>query len=135
MRQPTRVDGHVGGEPELRFTPKGKPVASFSIANRAGQDEHGNQLTNWWRVTVWGTLAESINNLIGKGDFISCEGTADKPYVFQMKDTDGNVIMDDETGYPKMDAKYQLTAWKLTAIEYAERPLDAASLEEVVSEK
>ena len=132
MRQPTSIDGHVGGDPELRFTPKGKPVASFNLATKAGQDEHGNQLTTWWRVTVWGTLAESINKLIGKGDFINCAGTADKAYVYQMKDVDGNVLMDDDTGYPKMDAKYQMTAWRLTAIEYAERPLDVDSLESIV---
>lgn len=126
MKHPTTIDGRVGTTPELRFTAKGTPVCSFTLATKsADRDLDGNQLTEWVRVTCWAEHAEIVAKAISKGDLVSCQGNLGHPYVFQIKDTNGDVILDDETGYPKMDAKSEMTSWRTVAIEYAERPLEA----------
>jgi single-strand DNA-binding protein len=62
--------GYMGAMLEMRFTPNGAPVTSFSMAtNRIwkGQDGDVRKETDWHRVTAWGRLAEVINRYMGKG--------------------------------------------------------------------
>lgn len=63
--------GNVGRDPELRFTPSGAAVCEFSLAtNRRWTDRSSNEKreeTTWWRVTVWGQQAESVNQYVSKG--------------------------------------------------------------------
>ena len=69
--------GNVGGEPELRFTPNGKPVTSFSLAtNRTytRQDGEKEEVTTWFKVTCWNKLAETVNQFVNKGQQIYVEG-------------------------------------------------------------
>ena len=69
--------GNAGNDAELRYTPNGDGVASFSLAvgnrytNREGQqiDE-----TEWFRVTSWGRSAEFVSNYIKKGMQVYVEG-------------------------------------------------------------
>ena len=69
--------GNAGNDAELRYTPNGDGVASFSLAvgnrytNREGQqiDE-----TEWFRITSWGRNAEFVSNYIKKGMQVYVEG-------------------------------------------------------------
>ena len=69
--------GNAGNDAELRYTPNGDGVASFSLAvgnrytNREGQqiDE-----TEWFRITSWGRSAEFVSNYIKKGMQVYVEG-------------------------------------------------------------
>lgn len=68
--------GHLGGEPEMRFTPSGKAVTNFSLAvNRSYKrnDEWVDE-TDWFRVNAWERLAERCNESLGKGDAVLVEG-------------------------------------------------------------
>jgi single-strand DNA-binding protein len=61
--------GNVGGDPELRFTQSGMAVCSFSIAvnrNRKQGEEWVGE-TTWFRITVWGQQAETVNQYVQKG--------------------------------------------------------------------
>lgn len=61
MFNKTIVVGHLGRDPELRFTPSGQQVCSFSVAtSRSWTDQNGQQQekTTWFRVTAWGKLGE-----------------------------------------------------------------------------
>lgn len=74
--------GNVGRDPEMRYTPSGQPVTSFSVAtNRQYQANNGEQVkeTIWFRVTTWGKQAETCNQYIKKGSKVLVEGrlTAD----------------------------------------------------------
>ena|SRR5688572_4321262 len=77
------IVGNVGKDPEMRYTPSGQAVTSFSVAsNRSFTDSHGEQVkeTVWFRVTTWGKQAEVNNQYVRKGMKVLVEGrlTADK---------------------------------------------------------
>jgi single-strand DNA-binding protein len=69
--------GNLGHEPELRYTAKGNPVTTFSLAtsrgmkNAAGENE---EKTYWHRATVWGKRAESCAKYLTKGSSVYLEG-------------------------------------------------------------
>ena len=69
--------GNVGRTPELRYTPDGRPIASFSVAtNRSFQDRAGQRQeeTEWHRVVSFGRLAEICGQYLEKGRPIYLEG-------------------------------------------------------------
>ncbi|HEY0078448.1 MAG TPA: single-stranded DNA-binding protein [Pyrinomonadaceae bacterium] len=71
------VVGNLGRDPELRFTPQGTPVCTFSVAsNERRKDRTGEQqdLTTWFRVTVWGKQAEAVSKYLTRGRSVYVEG-------------------------------------------------------------
>jgi single-strand DNA-binding protein len=80
MYQNTVVVGHLGRDPEMRYTPDGTPVTSFSVAttrrwsNREGEPQ---EKTTWFRVTAWRRLAETCNQYLSKGRLVLVEGDID----------------------------------------------------------
>ncbi len=69
--------GHLGADPELRYTPSGVPVATFRIAtNETWRDADGNlqERTEWFTIVVWRKLAELSNDLLKKGSRVYVEG-------------------------------------------------------------
>ena len=71
------VIGNVGSEPEMRFTPAGKPVTSFRVAtNRIYTTPEGERKeeTEWFTVVAWNRLAEQCNQFLGKGRLVYAEG-------------------------------------------------------------
>ena len=66
------IIGNVGKEPEMRFTPSGKPVTSFSVAvnSKFGEKES----TEWFSVVAWNKLAETCNQYLQKGQQVFIEG-------------------------------------------------------------
>lgn len=77
MYQNTIVIGHLGKDPEMRYTPSGVPVTSFSVAtSRRWTNANGEQQekTTWFRVTAWRKLAELCNQYLTKGRLVMVEG-------------------------------------------------------------
>jgi single-strand DNA-binding protein len=77
------IVGNVGKDPEMRYTPSGQAVTSFSVAtNRQYTTGGGEQVkeTVWFRVTTWGKQAEICNQYLKKGSKVLIEGrlTPDK---------------------------------------------------------
>jgi len=77
------IVGNVGKDPEMRYTPSGQAVTSFSVAtNRQYTTGGGEQVkeTVWFRVTTWGKQAEVCNQYVKKGMKVLVEGrlTPDK---------------------------------------------------------
>ncbi len=71
------VIGNLGSEPEMRFTPNGRPVTSFSVAtNRRYTTSEGERKeeTEWFSVVAWGKLAEQCNQFLAKGRLVYAEG-------------------------------------------------------------
>ena len=82
--------GRVGQDPQMRYTPDGTPVTSFSVATttRLGKDRNPDcpegwkesfngrnwELTTWWRITAWRQLAETVNQFVNKGMLVFVEG-------------------------------------------------------------
>lgn len=77
MYQNTTIIGHLGRDPEMRYTPDGTPVTSFSVAtNRKWTDAEGQvqERTTWFRVTTWRKLAETCNQFLTKGQLVLVVG-------------------------------------------------------------
>lgn len=69
--------GHLGRDPEMRYTPTGRPVTSFSIAtNRTWNTSDGERHseTDWFNIVTWGTLAEICKQHLTKGQQVYIEG-------------------------------------------------------------
>jgi single-strand DNA-binding protein len=71
------IIGNVGNEPEMRFTPNGKPVTSFSVATNwvyTSPEGERRQETEWFNVVAWSRLAEQCNQFLAKGKLVYVEG-------------------------------------------------------------
>lgn len=64
--------GHLGRDPELRYTPSGKAVCDFSLATT--EKANGQERTTWFKVTVWGQRAELLGQYVSKGSQVYVEG-------------------------------------------------------------
>ena len=70
--------GNVGGDPEMRFTPSGVPVTTFTMAtnrNTTLQDGSVKKETEWFRISAWRKQAETCNQFLTKGKLIYVEGS------------------------------------------------------------
>jgi single-strand DNA-binding protein len=71
------IIGSVGRDPEMRYTPSGKPVTSFSVAtSRSWTSAEGERReeTEWFNVVAWGNLAEICKTHLVKGQQVYVEG-------------------------------------------------------------
>lgn len=71
------IIGHLGRDPEMRYTPNGDPVTNFSVAtSRRWRDRDGQQQeeTEWFRVEAWRNLGEVANQYLQKGRLVYVEG-------------------------------------------------------------
>lgn len=68
--------GRLGRDPELKYTPAGKAVASTSIAvDRGGKTkEDGTRDVDWINLVAWEGRAEYLANYCAKGDMVAIEG-------------------------------------------------------------
>ena len=82
--------GHLGRDPELRYTPGGAAVANFTLAtNEAWTDKAGQkqERTEWHRIVVWGKQAEIVGQYLQKGKQVFIEGSLT---TREWNDRDGN---------------------------------------------
>ena len=72
------IIGNLGRDPEMRYTPTGKPVTQFSVAvNQSTKNQQTGEwveATDWFRVTVWGDRAERTAEQLRKGNRVFVEG-------------------------------------------------------------
>jgi len=82
--------GNLGGDPEVRYTPSGRPVANFNIAtteNWTNKDGGKEERTEWHRIVAWGRLGEICGEYLHKGKQVYIEG---KLQTRSWEDRDGN---------------------------------------------
>jgi single-strand DNA-binding protein len=71
------IIGNLGKDPEIRATPSGQSVATFSVAtsekfkNKSGELE---ERTEWHNIVLWGKLAEIAGQYLTKGKSVFIEG-------------------------------------------------------------
>jgi single-strand DNA-binding protein len=71
------IIGWLDGDPEIRYTPSGRPVASFSLAtSRTWTSSEGerHEETEWFNVVAWGSLAEVCSKRLSKDLQVYIEG-------------------------------------------------------------
>lgn len=91
MFQAITLVGNIGSDVEMRYTPSGVPVSSFSLAvNKSWNDQEGNrqQKTTWFRVTAWRKLAEITAEHLTKGRQVLVAGEMQEAHAWS--DKEGN---------------------------------------------
>ncbi len=81
--------GRLGHEPEMRYTPSGRPLTKFQLAvNRSWKSADGEKKseTEWFNVVTWGKLAEICNQYLTKGQQVYIEG---RLHTRQWQDEEG----------------------------------------------
>jgi len=71
------IIGNLGRDPEMRYTPSGKPVTTFSVAtSRSWSTSEGEKRveTEWFNVVAWSNLAEICKQFLTKGQSVYIEG-------------------------------------------------------------
>lgn len=71
------IIGNLGGDPEMRYTPAGRPFTTFNVAcnrNYTTAEGERREETEWFRVTAWSRLAELCNQFLSKGRRVYIEG-------------------------------------------------------------
>ncbi len=71
------IIGRLGRDPEMRYTPSGRPVTTFSVAtSRTWNTSEGERRTEteWFNVVAWGSLAEICKQYLTKGQQVYIEG-------------------------------------------------------------
>lgn len=82
--------GRLGRDPEMRYTPSGRPVTTFSMAtSRTWNTSEGERRTEteWFNVVAWGSLAEICKQFLIKGQQVYVEGRLQTRH---WEDTEGN---------------------------------------------
>ena len=71
------VVGNLGRDPDLRYTPQGVAVCSFTMAtNEKRKDKSGElqDITTWFKITLWRQQAENAAKYLTKGSPVYIEG-------------------------------------------------------------
>jgi len=71
------IIGNLGRDPEMRYTPEGQAVVTFSVASsRKYKTAAGEQReeTEWFNCSAWGKLADICNEYLTKGKQVYVEG-------------------------------------------------------------
>lgn len=95
MYQKLIIAGRLGRDAEMKFLPNGDPSLSFSMATDrtwTTKDNQRQKETTWWRVTIFGKIAQSLNEYLVKGAAVAVEGRlrvdpkSGGPVVYQKRD-------------------------------------------------
>lgn len=123
MYQKVIIVGNLGRDPEMRYTPSGQAVTSFSVAtNRQYTNNNGEKVkeTTWFRISVWGRMAEVCSQYLRKGSKVLIEG---------------RLNADPATGGPRtwtgndgvVRASYEITAQTVKFLSSRNDPLDGGA--------
>ncbi|MCB0064910.1 MAG: single-stranded DNA-binding protein [Caldilineaceae bacterium] len=92
MFQQIILVGHLGSDPEMRYTSSGVPVTNFNLAvsrrwtNQEGQPQ---EKTTWFRINLWERRAETAAQYLTKGAKVMIIGEIDRARPWN--DRDGNL--------------------------------------------
>ena len=84
------IVGYLGRDAEIRYTPQGTAVSNFSIATserRKDRSGEAQEMTTWFRVSLWGKQAEALNQYLTRGKQVYVEG---RLRTEEFTDRDGN---------------------------------------------
>ena len=86
------IAGHLGADPEVRFTQAGKKVTTLRVATNSRKG--GQDVTIWWRVTIWDEQFKNLIPHLKKGSAVVVFGEVQKPEIFNDREGKPQVSMD-----------------------------------------
>ena len=88
------LTGNLTHDPEVRSTPNGITVASFTIAvDRRFKDANGEKKTDFFRINAWRQLGESCARYLAKGRKVAVIGEI-QPRLYEAKDGTTRLSLD-----------------------------------------
>ncbi len=114
------IAGHLGNDPEARFTPSGQKVVSFRVA--CNTRKGANVETTWFRVTVWGTQFDNMIKHLKKGSPAMVMGELSKPEIFT-----------DKEGRPQISLNITAQSLSFSPFGKAEKPAQAGGFEQTAT--
>lgn len=88
------IAGHLGADPEVRFTSSGKKVITLRLAARVRRSSKDKEdETIWWRVTIWGEQFDKMLPYFKKGTPLIVFGELSKPEIFTDREGKAQVSM------------------------------------------
>jgi len=97
MFQQITLVGNLGRDPEMRYTPSGVPVTSFSVATSKrfqSQDGQWQEKTIWFRATAWRKTAETVSQYLTKGSKVLIIGELEEPRPWTDKEGNTQVSLE-----------------------------------------
>ena len=91
------IAGHLGADPETRFTQSGKKVTTLRVATKSRKG--GQDVTIWWRVTIWDDQFKNMVSHLKKGSAVMVAGEIQKPEVYNDRDGSPQVSMELTASY------------------------------------
>lgn len=88
------IAGNLGNDPETRFTSTGKKVTTLKVATRSRRGKGGEDITIWWRVTIWGEQFDKMISFLKKGSAVMVYGDVHKPEIFTDREGKPQVSLD-----------------------------------------
>ena len=88
------IAGHLGADPEVRFTSTGKKVTHLKVASRSRKGKGGEDVTIWWRVTLWGEQFDKLLSFMKKGSAVIIHGEIHKPEIFTDREGTPQISLD-----------------------------------------
>jgi len=86
------IAGHLGADPEVRFTSTGQKIVNLRVATnsrRQGKDE-----TVWWRVTIFGDRFDKMLTYLKKGSAVIIMGKMNPPQIWADKEGKQNITLE-----------------------------------------
>jgi single-strand DNA-binding protein len=97
MYQQITLVGNLGSDPEMRYTPSGLPVTTFSLAvskSWTTQDGQRQDKTTWFRITAWRAQAETCSKYLTKGQRVLVAGELDEARIWTDKEGNPRVSLE-----------------------------------------
>jgi single-strand DNA-binding protein len=86
------IAGHLGADPVTRFTATGQKVTTFNVATNSRKG--GNEVTIWFRVTIWGERFDKMLTYLKKGSAVIIIGELQKPEIWTDKEGRPQISLD-----------------------------------------
>ncbi len=89
----TTIAGHLGADPEVRFTSSGQKVTTLRLAAKVRRSAKDKDDTIWWRVTIWGEHLDKMISYCKKGSALIVIGEMSKPEIFTDREGRSQISM------------------------------------------
>ncbi len=87
-----QIAGHLGADPEVRFTQSGKKVTTLRVATNSRKG--GQDVTIWWRVSIWDEEFKNMIPHMKKGSAVIVFGDVQKPDIYTDREGKPQISME-----------------------------------------